>query len=45
VVEIVPNKGAFGKQFRQNSKAVLEQLSNLSKEDSLKVEAALKEAG
>lgn len=45
VLEIVPNKGALGKHFRQNSKLVLEHLTNLSKEDSLVVEAALKENG
>ena len=45
MVELVPNKGLMGKQFRADSKAVLDALAAISPEGAAEVDAQLKATG
>jgi len=41
VIEIVPNKGLIGKQFRQDGKLILDALAAISPEELTEVDKAL----
>ncbi len=45
VVEVVPDKGKIGKQFRKEAKAIMEGLSILTKEAVQGVESQLQQEG
>ena len=41
-VEVVPDKASIGKQFKRDSKVVIEALASLSPEDVLSLEEGIK---
>lgn len=45
MIELVPNKGLIGKQFRQEAKVVLDALAAISTDNLNAVDAKLKETG
>ena len=45
VVELQPNKGLLGKQFKRDAKAVMDTLAAMEPDDVAKVEAALSASG
>ena len=45
VVELQPNKGVLGKEFKREAKAVMDGLAAISEDDVAKVEATLSSEG
>lgn len=45
VVEVVPEKGVIGKQFRREGKAIMDQLASLSSSQAEEIEKETVEKG